>query len=151
MDDMGSGLASSHTISHMTTHMSGSSLGRVEIVGGRRRWTAEQKLSMLADAFGPGGSVGQTCERHRIGSGQLYTWRRLAVNGQLGGINSSGRALAAPTFAEASLDTGPIDRSVVNPAQPGLIRIDLPTRIRLTVDAAVDADALARIIGVLGR
>ncbi len=35
MDDMGSGSASSHTISHMTTHMSGSSLGRVEIVGKR--------------------------------------------------------------------------------------------------------------------
>ena len=78
MDDMGSGSASSHTISHMTTHMSGSSLGRVEIVGGRRRWTAEQKLAMFADAFG---SVGAACELHRIGSGQLYTWRRQAVNG----------------------------------------------------------------------
>lgn len=151
MDDMGSGLGSSHTISHMTTHMSGSSLGRVEIVGGRRRWTAEQKLSMLADAFGPGGSVGQTCERHRIGSGQLYTWRRLAVNGQLGGINSSGRALAAPAFVEASLDTGGSGRAVVNSAKSGLIGIDLPTGVRLTVDAAVDADALARVLSVLAR
>ena len=151
MDDMGSGSASSHTISRMTTHMSGSSLGRVEIVGGRRRWTAEQKLAMLADAFGPEGSVGQTCERHRIGSGQLYTWRRLAMNGQLEGMTPSSRALAAPAFAEASLDTGPIDRAAVNPAQPSLIRIDLPSRIRLTVDAAVDADALARVFAVLSR
>jgi transposase len=151
MDDMGSGSASSHTISHMTTHMSGSSLGRVEIVGGRRRWTAEQKLAMLADAFGPEGSVGQTCERHRIGSGQLYTWRRLAMNGQLEGMTPSGRALAAPAFAEASLDTGSIDRAAVNPAKSGLIGIDLPTGVRLTVDAAVDADALARVLGVLSR
>lgn len=57
MEDMGSGSASNHTITHMTTHMSSSSLGCVEIVGGRRRWTAEQKLAMLTDAFGPGGSV----------------------------------------------------------------------------------------------
>jgi len=61
---------------------------------------------MLADAFGPGSSVGAACERHRIGSGQLYTWRRQAVNGQLDGINPSGRVVAAPAFAEASLDTG---------------------------------------------
>ncbi len=40
---------------YMTTHMSGSCLGRIEVVGGRRRWTVEQKLAMLADAFGPGG------------------------------------------------------------------------------------------------
>ena len=147
MDDMGSGSASSH----MTTHMSGSSLGRVEIVGGRRRWTAEQKLAMLADAFGPGGSAGQACERHRIGSGQLYTWRRQTMNGQLDGMNPSGRALAAPAFAEVALDTGPIGRAAVNPAQPGLISIDLPTGIWLTVDAAVDADALARVLGGLAR
>jgi len=73
------------------------------------------------------------------------------VNGQLEGMTPSSRALAAPAFAEASLDTGPIDRAAVNPAQPGLIRIDLPSRIRLTVDAAVDADALARVLGVLSR
>src|SRR5690606_30856065 len=141
----------SHTIIKMPMHMSGPRHVRVEIVGGRRRWTAEQKLAMLADAFGPGGSVGQTCERHRIGSGQLYTWRRLAMNGQLEGMTPSRRALAAPAFAEVSLDTGPSDRAAVNPAQSGLIRIDLPTRIRLTVDAAVDADALTRVLAVLSR
>src|SRR5690554_5829020 len=106
---------------------------------------------ILAVAFDPWGSVGQTCERHRIGSGQLYTWRRLAVNGQLGGMNPSGRALAAPAFTEVSLDTGPSDRAAVNPAQSGLIRIDLPSRIRLTVDAAVVADALTRVVAVLCR
>ena len=73
MDDMGSGSASNRTISHMTTHMSGSSIGRIEIVSGRRRWTAGQKLAMLADTFGLGESVGADCERHRIGSGQLQS------------------------------------------------------------------------------
>ncbi|MFA7441237.1 MAG: hypothetical protein WCZ66_09740 [Sphingomonadaceae bacterium] len=31
---------------------------RIEVVAGRRRWTVEQKLAILRDAFGAGGSVG---------------------------------------------------------------------------------------------
>jgi transposase len=33
----------------------------------------------------------------------------------------------------------------------GQIGIELPSGVRLTVDAAVDAEALARVIAVLGR
>jgi len=48
--------------------------GRIEIVGrvsGRRRWTVEQKLAILRDAFGPDGSVRTTVERHEVGSGAI--------------------------------------------------------------------------------
>jgi transposase len=45
-------------------------------VSGRRRWTVEQKLAVLRDAFGPGGCVRAACERHDVGSGSIYTWRR---------------------------------------------------------------------------
>ena len=40
--------------------------GRIEIVGrvsGRRRWTVEEKLAILRDAFGPDGSVRAAVER----------------------------------------------------------------------------------------
>ena len=39
---------------------------RMEIVGrvsGRRHWTVEQKLAILRDAFGPGGSVRAAIEQ----------------------------------------------------------------------------------------
>lgn len=52
---------------------------RMEIVGrvsGRRQWTVEQKLAILRDAFGPEGSVRAAIERHEVGSGAIYTWRR---------------------------------------------------------------------------
>lgn len=55
----------------------------VEVVGGRRRWTVDQKLVILRDAFGPGGSVRDVCKQHNIGSGQIYTWRRQAMSGEL--------------------------------------------------------------------
>lgn len=146
------------TSSHMSTHMSGSCVGRVEIVGGRRRWTVEQKLVMLADAFGPGGSIGAACDRHRIGSGQLYTWRRRALAGELTAMRSA--ALDPVGFAEVALSTpdfgfaaAPLSVSPVakGPQPCGQIGIELPSAIRLTVDAAVDGDALARVLAVLGR
>jgi transposase len=144
--------------SHMTNHMSGSCLCRIEVVGGRRRWTVEQKLAMLADAFGPGGSVGAACDRHRIGSGQLYTWRRRALAGELTAIRSAAVdpagfaevTLSAPDFgfAPAPLSVSPVAQG---PHPCGQIGIELPSGVRLTVDGTVDGDALARVLAVLGR
>ena len=70
---------------HRTGYMSGHRTSRMEIVervSGRRRWTVEQKLAILRDAFGPDGSVRSACERHEVGSGQLYTWRKVAMSGK---------------------------------------------------------------------
>ncbi|AIT78493.1 transposase [Novosphingobium pentaromativorans US6-1] len=124
--------------------------GRVEIVGrvsGRRRWTVEQKLAILRDAFGPDGSVRSACERHEVGSGQLYTWRRLAMSGELTGT----RRTALPAFAEVEISE-PLLPAVSSPARAGgEIGIELPSGVKLTVDTAVDADALARVISVLSQ
>ena len=76
------------TSSHTTGRMS-SSKARVQIVGrvsGRRNWTVEQKLAIIGEAFTSGSSVASTIERHEISSGQLYTWRRQLLDGELGGV-----------------------------------------------------------------
>ncbi len=143
MDDNEADAASSHTISRMT--------GRIEVVGrvsGRRRWTVEQKLAILRDAFGSGGSVRDACERHEVGSGQLYTWRRQAMSGELTGVQPP----ALPSFAEVEVAGPAAPTMLPQPASTyGQIGIELPSGVRLTVDAAVDADALARVLGVLTR
>ena len=143
-DDIGDGEASGHMSGRMTT--------RIEIVGrvsGRRRWTVEQKLAILRDAFGPDGSVRAACERHEVGSGQLYTWRRQAMSGELTGI----KVPALPAFAEVEVASAvaPVAQVPLMPQGCGQIGIELPSGVRLTVDAAVDAEALARVIAVLGR
>ena len=127
----------------MSTHTSGRMSTRIEVVAGRRRWTVEQKLAILRDAFGPEGSVGDACKRHAIGSGSIYTWRRQAMSGEFGGV----RAPALPSFAQVELSV-PV---AAVPASGGQIGIELPTGVKLTVDAGVDGDALARVISVLTR
>ena len=135
---------------------------RIEVVArvsGRRAWTVEQKLAMLRDAFGPGGSVRASIDRHEVSSGLLYTWRRQAMSGEL--ASTPRPALlgpmveATPCFAEVRVTERPSAPAAPCPPvcadPPGRIGIELPSGVRLSVDAAVDAEALSRVLGVLGR
>lgn len=140
-DDRDRGETSTYTRGHMTT--------RIEVaarVSGRRYWTVEQKLAILRDAFGPDGSVRDACERHDVGSGQVYTWRRQALTGEL-----TGRApRQAPAFAE--VEVAPASALLPVPAPSSdQIGIELPSGIRLTVGSGIDADALGRIVAALHR
>jgi len=123
---------------------------RIEVVSrvsGRRRWTVEQKLAVLRDAFGPDGCIRTAVERHDVGSGSIYTWRRQAMSGELAGV----RKLPEPAFAEVRIGEPPALPAPIVPLVPGLIGIELPSGIKVTVDAAVDVEALSRVIGALTR
>lgn len=144
-DDFEQEEASTHTSGRMTT--------RIEVaarVSGRRRWTLEEKLAVVRDAFGPSGSVRESCERHDVGSGQVYTWRRQALSGELNGR----KMLAVPSFAEVELATLPAALPIPGPGNGqigGQISIELPSGIKLTVDASLDPDVLGRMVAVLNR
>ena len=137
-EDIGAAGASALVTGHMSDRMS----SRIAVVGGRRRWSVDQKLSILREAFGPDGSVSATCQRHAVGSGLLYTWRRQALAGDLTGAKRT----SVPSFAEVEVS---VPTAVT--AGSGQIGIELPSGVRITVDAAVDADALARVMSVLAR
>lgn len=137
-EDIGASGASALVTGHMSDRMS----SRIAVVGGRRRWSVDQKLSILREAFGPDGSVSATCQRHAVGSGMLYTWRRQALAGDLTGAKRT----PVPSFAEVEVSV-----PATATAGSGQIGIELPSGVRITVDAAVDADALARVMSVLAR
>ena len=127
--------AISHTTGRMTDHIE-----VVNRVSGRRRWTMEQKLAILHEAFGPRGSLRAACERHELSPAQLYSWRRQVVSGE--------RTDATPTFASVEVATadGPATSAS---AWVNRINIELPSGVRPTVDAGVDPQALARVLSVL--
>ena len=141
---------------------------RIEVIGrisGRRYWTVEQKLEMLRDAFGPDGRVRAAMERHEVSSGQLYTWRREAMSGAL----RSSVPVIRPTFAEVQVaemapiaeplpalsappPSPPVSSPVASsPCESSRICIELPSGIKLRIDAGVDTDALARVLAILPR
>ncbi len=45
----------------------------------RRRWSEEEKLEILIEAFAPGASPINVARRREISTGLLYTWRRKAM------------------------------------------------------------------------
>jgi transposase len=113
-------------------------------VSGRRHWSVEQKLAILREAFGPGGSVRSAMERHDITSGSLYTWRRNAMAGML--LDRSMRMLRPPI--EEPTGGGFAEVIIADPVVPGIlaalpapapdiaskIAIERPGGIRLSVD-----------------
>jgi transposase len=100
----------------------------------RRSWSEEQKLELLAKAFGPGGSVAEVARRADICTSLLYRWRQLM------------RAAPAPTdFVPAVLseDTGS------PPPGPSEAAIYVVLAGRVTVTISQDASP-ALVTAALG-
>jgi transposase len=120
---------------------------RMEVVGrvsGRRRWSDAEKLEILAEAFRPGGRVCDVIARREVSSSLIYTWRKQLREGKLAGVVAS-----LPVFAEVQVAEPVMRTPQPAPCPPGFIHIELPGGVRVSVDVAVDAGALARVLSVL--
>jgi transposase len=85
-----------------TSHTSSRLTGRIAViarVSRRRLWTVDQKLLMLRDAFGSDDGVRTAMERHEVLSGQLYTWRKQAMSGELSGFSAPKPGEAIPVVS----------------------------------------------------
>ncbi|EYR84214.1 transposase IS3/IS911 family protein [Shinella sp. DD12] len=63
----------------------------VELLTGdvrRRRWTTEQKLTIIEQSFEPGETVSSTARRHRVAPNLVYRWRRLLSEGGAAAVDS---------------------------------------------------------------
>jgi transposase len=116
----------------------------------------------VAESLGPELTPTEVARKYAISTGQLYTWRHQVLDGQMSRI-----ARAAPSFARVEMvpalqqpeapDATPEQPTASSePAVPlrpeGLIEIVLPGGVTLRVDAAVQADALRRVLdAVAGR
>jgi transposase len=49
----------------------------------RRRWSAAEKIAMVAETYEPGTTVSLVARRHGIAPNQLFLWRKLAGQGAL--------------------------------------------------------------------
>jgi transposase len=140
---------------------------RAEVLTGperRRRWNVDQKLAIVAELDRPGSSGAVVAQRYGISTGLLYTWRR-----QAHGLRARSRSLvpgfmpvvvAPEVDAGTALDevsevfapvVGPARREGADMSAGGVIEIELSGGRRLRVDRHVDAEALRRVLAVLGR
>ena len=130
-----------------------SKVSRLEVVstGARRRWTSDEKQRIVAESYDGSRLVSVTARRNGLSTSQLFTWRRLAREGRLGGD-------AAPVLVPVEITSMPAPASTVvaqprpSPAKEraklGIIEIELGG-CRVRVDRDVDTDALRRVLELL--
>jgi transposase len=144
------------------SYRQGEVLGRVER---RRRFSLEQKLSILAEACAPGAVISAVARRHELLPAQVFKWRRLAALGVIGIPGAS----ELPSFVavEVAADTaegGTVPANVPAPLESvpatlppvslgqdraGVIEIDLGGGRCVRVVGDVEAAALRRVLDVL--
>ena len=115
----------------------------------RRRWTVEQKLALVAEAVRPGASMTQIARRYGISTGLLYTWRRLAQQGEL-----SLTPVSMASFVPVEIVPEAPPRTTRDEGA-GVIIIELPGDRRVRVDRhvyteALYTEALRRVLAALG-
>ena len=133
---------------------------RVEVLAGverRRRWSFEEKARIVEASYAANTSVSALARRYGIALGLLFTWRRQAREGRLGGAEQA--PVFVPVVTKPERDPGPcvptLPASAAADLHPrrrrraGVIESDLGGGRRLKVDRDVGAEALRRMLSVL--
>ena len=121
-------------------------MGQITVYMGperRRRWSDEQRLQILSEAFVPGASPTDVARRHEISTGQLYTWRKKLSVGSVAPV-SGGEG--CPGFAEAVIVD---DHSAAMPAAGAALVIELAQGRRITIFASASPALAAAALKAL--
>lgn len=124
-------------------------MGQVTVFSGperRRRWSDEERLQIVAEAFAPGVRVADVCRRHDVSSGLIYTWRRKLLGVGATQEASAPEALPTPVFAEAVMDE---NAAITNAAERPAMIIDLPRGKRLSIYPAASSALVAAALKAL--
>jgi len=130
------------------------SLRRIEVingVGGRRRWSMDEKARILDETFVPGAVVSEVARRHGLSPQQLFGWRRDARR-------THEVALASAAFVPAVVEV-PAPMASVEPRpephrQRRLLRTSSSSGIELEIDGVavrIGPDASAKAIAAVIR
>jgi len=110
-------------------------MSKIEVLSGperRRRWSAAQKQSIVAEAFAPGASVCEVARRMDVVPSLIYRWRH-------------DLRPAAAGFAEVVVAPASEERPVARPA----LEIEFGRDIRVRIAATAPRELASAIIKAL--
>lgn len=124
----------------------------------RRLRTLEEKLLIVEEAMHPGASVAAVARRHGVNANLLFGWRRLHRKGLLIEQRHGTSPPLLPVQITSPTIT-PTRRAAQKPSVPssppsatgGYIELSLPSGISVRLHGAVQREALATVLAVLGR
>ena len=125
---------------------------RAEILVGperRRRWTAEQKLRIVREAFEHGARVSEVARRRDVSRAQIYQWR--IEFGEDGRLTQDGGGIVGFVPVEVAAPHGPEQRAIAAPGpdRAPVIEIGLAGGRSLRVPSSLLTAELRRLIRVV--
>jgi len=107
----------------------------------RRRWSPAEKLRIVQETLAPGAITKRVAERHDIGTGLLFTWRRQMMAG------------AGTGFLPVQVAPNP-DMAPAAPSRPvsggdGMIEVAMPNGVRVRAGHGVDLKVLRGVLAAL--
>lgn len=124
----------------------------------RRRWSSAAKLAIVRETLVTGSTAQAVADRHGIGTGLIYTWRKQMLRAAMAGFAAveikpdvaAGLPGPAQDGVAPALLLPPCAPAVTSsPAVPGRIEVELRSGVRLRFGSDVDGAALQRILSAL--
>lgn len=122
----------------------------------RRRWSSAAKLAIVRETLAAGSTAQAVADRHGIGTGLIYTWRKQMLRAAMAGFAAveikPDVPAALPGPVQETVATSPSSLSPpvgASRAMSGGIEVELPSGVRLRFGSDVDGPALQRILAAL--
>ena len=121
-------------------------MGQITVFSGperRRRWSDEEQLRILTEAFSPGAKVAEVARRHDVSTALIYTWRRKFREARAEAVSPD---LPAAGFAEAVMIEDDVAARVST--LPAIV-VDLARGRRISIFATASPSVVAAALKVL--
>lgn len=116
---------------------------RVEVItglAGRRRFSADEKVRLVEEAFAPGVQVASVARRLGIDQSLLYRWRRQLF----------GDPPRLPAFTPVTV-TEPPDATPLPGTSAGVVEVEFANGTRVRISGAVEASVVTAALVVLAE
>ncbi len=110
----------------------------------RKRRSAAEKWLTVEQASEPGASVAQVARAHGLNANVVFHWRRLYREGKLASVPEHAMKLLPVSIAEHEVVEQKPEEVV--PASCGSIHIDLPGKVRISVEGQADPVAIHAVL-----
>ena len=120
------------------------------VVGARRRRSAVERRRIVEETLEAGASVARVALKYGVNANQVFQWRRLHRDGKLGTVAEQALKLLPVNITEDTELRKPElrkpDPLQVEPVRRGAIHIELPGKVRVTLDGNVDPGVVRAVL-----
>jgi transposase len=110
----------------------------------RRNWSTEDKLRIVRETLAPGAVAKVVAERHGIGTGLLFTWRREMLATAMSGL------VPVEVVPEPPRVAAPLSAPAPVAETPGAIEVAFPSGVTVRVSGCADMTLLRGVLAALG-